>query len=128
MKMTIKAYHAVAEWKWDHSSDEDKCSICSTELEGTCGCPFPGNGCPISETSHSSRQATHAPNTDFNPKCSDRAMHAHLSHALHRQLAEISTIARPLSSMSTSLPTGRGGCLEWRCDSKQWQKCGCSGL
>ncbi|SMQ45713.1 unnamed protein product [Zymoseptoria tritici ST99CH_1A5] len=47
MKMTIKHYHAVAEWKWDHSSDEDKCSICSTELEGTCGCHFPGNDCPI---------------------------------------------------------------------------------
>lgn len=79
MKMTIKAYHAVAEWKWDHSSDEDKCSICSTELEGTCGCPFPGNGCPISKKQQPLRPVCHMLTFD-----SHRTVHAHLSHALHR--------------------------------------------
>ena len=56
MKIKYKAYHAVAEWKWDLPEDsDDTCGICRVQFEGTCSkCKYPGDDCPISKTWHCS--------------------------------------------------------------------------
>ncbi|KAK4967565.1 hypothetical protein LTR28_002612 [Elasticomyces elasticus] len=47
MKVTIKAYRAVASWRWDMPED-DLCGICRVEFDGTCPkCKFPGDECPL---------------------------------------------------------------------------------
>ncbi|KAK4952901.1 ubiquitin-protein ligase Anaphase Promoting Complex [Elasticomyces elasticus] len=47
MKVTIKAYRAVASWRWD-MPDDDLCGICRVEFDGTCPkCKFPGDECPL---------------------------------------------------------------------------------
>ena len=53
MKVKIKGYHAVAEWKWDLPKDaDDTCGICRVQFEGTCSkCKYPGDDCPIGELS-----------------------------------------------------------------------------
>jgi anaphase-promoting complex subunit 11 len=50
MKVKIKAYHALATWKWDLPDDaDDTCGICRVNFEGTCSkCKYPGGDCPIS--------------------------------------------------------------------------------
>ena len=75
MKLTITAYHAVAAWKWDTSSephklyhyaqpstgalnddededdedDDDVCGICRLAFESCCPeCKVPGDDCPLS--------------------------------------------------------------------------------
>lgn len=76
MKFTITAYHAVATWKWDTSTephklyhysksgcgggaidddddedDEDVCGICRLAFESCCPeCKVPGDDCPLSES------------------------------------------------------------------------------
>ncbi|KAK1921246.1 putative ubiquitin-protein ligase [Papiliotrema laurentii] len=78
MKVTVKAYHAVAAWKWDTSSeshklfkfaspdndgyededdedDDEVCGICRQAFEGCCpDCKVPGDDCPLiwGECSH----------------------------------------------------------------------------
>ncbi|KAF1827938.1 RING/U-box, partial [Dissoconium aciculare CBS 342.82] len=49
MKVKIKAYHALATWKWDLPDDsDDTCGICRVNFEGTCSkCKYPGSDCPI---------------------------------------------------------------------------------
>ncbi|EME48978.1 hypothetical protein DOTSEDRAFT_117894, partial [Dothistroma septosporum NZE10] len=49
MKVKIKAYNAVAEWKWNLPKDaDDTCGICRVQFEGTCSkCKYPGDDCPI---------------------------------------------------------------------------------
>ncbi|KAL7420278.1 ubiquitin-protein ligase Anaphase Promoting Complex [Cryptotrichosporon argae] len=64
MKLTIKAYHAVAAWKWDTSSEphrlyaygtgdededeDDVCGICQAAFESCCPeCKVPGDDCPL---------------------------------------------------------------------------------
>lgn len=78
MKVTIKAYHAVAAWKWDTSTEphklfkygstsgtaqdeldveddedeeeDDVCGICRQAFEGCCpDCRVPGDDCPLSK-------------------------------------------------------------------------------
>lgn len=50
MKVKIKSYQAVANWKWDlPEGSDDKCGICRNEFDATCTkCKFPGDECPIS--------------------------------------------------------------------------------
>lgn len=77
MKMTITAYHPVAVWKWDTSTDphklyhhaqrsgtaaaggyddededeDDVCGICRLAFESCCPeCKVPGDDCPLSES------------------------------------------------------------------------------
>lgn len=77
MKFTITAYHAVAIWKWDTSTEphklyhhakpnssgaieenddddedeDDVCGICRLAFESCCpDCKVPGDDCPLSES------------------------------------------------------------------------------
>lgn len=58
MKVTIKHWHAVAQWRWDTGKSEpnsddsegDVCGICRVPFEGCCPtCKMPGDDCPLSE-------------------------------------------------------------------------------
>ena len=58
MKVTIKNWHAIAQWRWDTGSTEpddadgegDVCGICRVPYEGCCpSCKMPGDDCPLSE-------------------------------------------------------------------------------
>lgn len=58
MKVTIKNWHAIAQWRWDTGSSEpddadgegDVCGICRVPYEGCCpACKMPGDDCPLSE-------------------------------------------------------------------------------
>lgn len=47
MKVKIKAWNAVASWRWDVPED-DVCGICRVQFDGTCpNCRFPGDDCPL---------------------------------------------------------------------------------
>ncbi|KAF7331250.1 RING finger domain-containing protein [Mycena kentingensis (nom. inval.)] len=61
MKVTIKHWHAVAQWRWDtgkteddsggkdSDSEDDVCGICRVPYEGCCpSCKVPGDDCPLS--------------------------------------------------------------------------------
>ncbi|GAW06248.1 anaphase-promoting complex subunit apc11 [Lentinula edodes] len=66
MKVEVKHWHAVAQWRWDTgvSSDDtnkgdddegDVCGICRVPYEGCCpACKVPGDDCPLiwGECSH----------------------------------------------------------------------------
>ncbi|KAH8101392.1 anaphase-promoting complex subunit 11 RING-H2 finger-domain-containing protein [Cristinia sonorae] len=54
MKVTVKNWHAIAQWRWDIGSnaDEDEegdvCGICRVAYEGCCPtCKMPGDDCPL---------------------------------------------------------------------------------
>ena len=56
MKVTVKHWHAIAQWRWDTGSTEeddgegDVCGICRVAYEGCCPtCKMPGDDCPLSE-------------------------------------------------------------------------------
>jgi len=45
MKITVKAFHAVGEWRWE--TTEEACAICFQPFDGCCeSCRFPGEECP----------------------------------------------------------------------------------
>ena len=56
MKVTIKKWHAIAQWRWDtgHNDPDDDgegdvCGICRVPFEGCCPtCKMPGEDCPLS--------------------------------------------------------------------------------
>ena len=65
MKVTVKHWNAVAQWRWDigkesesgnvnkgDAEDEeegDVCGICRVSFEGCCpSCKMPGDDCPLS--------------------------------------------------------------------------------
>ena len=53
MKVHIKHWSAVAQWRWNTGStdqdDEDVCGICRVPYEGCCpSCKMPGDDCPLS--------------------------------------------------------------------------------
>jgi anaphase-promoting complex subunit 11 len=58
MKVTVKHWHAVAQWRWDtgaaesdgnDAENEDVCGICRVPYEGCCpSCKMPGDDCPLS--------------------------------------------------------------------------------
>lgn len=57
MKVTIKNWHAIAQWRWDigssggddADSEGDVCGICRVPYEGCCpSCKMPGDDCPLS--------------------------------------------------------------------------------
>ncbi|KAF2173150.1 hypothetical protein M409DRAFT_35513 [Zasmidium cellare ATCC 36951] len=54
MKVTIKGYNAVAEWKWALPPGcDDTCGICRVVFEGSCSkCKYPGDDCPIGKSTH----------------------------------------------------------------------------
>ncbi|KAJ7058301.1 anaphase-promoting complex subunit 11 [Mycena amicta] len=64
MQVTIKHWHAVAQWRWDTGADhndstseleDDVCGICRVPYEGCCpSCKVPGDDCPLiwGECSH----------------------------------------------------------------------------
>ncbi|KAI0078518.1 RING/U-box [Panus rudis PR-1116 ss-1] len=56
MKVTVKNWHAIAQWKWDIGNNEaddgevegDVCGICRVPYEGCCPtCKVPGDDCPL---------------------------------------------------------------------------------
>ncbi|EPQ61236.1 RING/U-box [Gloeophyllum trabeum ATCC 11539] len=54
MKVTIKNWNAIAQWRWDigkefdETDDEDLCGICRVAYEGCCPrCKMPGDDCPV---------------------------------------------------------------------------------
>ena len=67
MKVTIKRWHAIAQWRWDtgtgtdsqgnpnasmeeNDGEEGVCGICRVPYEGCCpACKVPGDDCPLSE-------------------------------------------------------------------------------
>jgi anaphase-promoting complex subunit 11 len=82
MKFSIEAYHPVAVWKWDTSTeeehkpyhykgagggyldddddedDDDVCGICRLAFESCCPvCKVPGDDCPLSESTTSYQAA-----------------------------------------------------------------------
>lgn len=56
MKVTVKHWQAIAQWRWDtgqamdeQDGDEDVCGICRVAYEGCCPtCKMPGDDCPLS--------------------------------------------------------------------------------
>lgn len=56
MKVTVKRWQAIAQWRWDtgqshdeQDGDEDVCGICRVAYEGCCpSCKMPGDDCPLS--------------------------------------------------------------------------------
>ncbi|XP_055349658.1 RING-box protein 1-like [Paramacrobiotus metropolitanus] len=47
MKVVIHEWHAVVNWRWK-GTDEDDCGICRSPFAGCCSdCRFPGEDCPI---------------------------------------------------------------------------------
>lgn len=56
MKVTIKKWHAIAQWRWDTGNNDpdddgegDVCGICRVPFEGCCPtCKMPGDDCPLS--------------------------------------------------------------------------------
>jgi hypothetical protein len=57
MKVHVKHWHAVAQWRWDTGTAEhdegdnegDVCGICRVPYEGCCpACKMPGDDCPLS--------------------------------------------------------------------------------
>jgi anaphase-promoting complex subunit 11 len=64
MKVTIKHWHAIANWRWDigaaggepagggggdEDEEEDVCGICRVPYEACCpACKTPGDDCPLS--------------------------------------------------------------------------------
>ena len=56
MKVVVKRWHAVAQWRWDTGNPEqdddtegDVCGICRVPFEGCCpSCKMPGDDCPLS--------------------------------------------------------------------------------
>lgn len=56
MKVTVKSWHAVAEWRWDtgqqtaaDDGEDDVCGICRLPFEACCpACKVPGDDCPLS--------------------------------------------------------------------------------
>jgi anaphase-promoting complex subunit 11 len=60
MKVTIKHWNAIAQWKWDvgnnaneandDDEEEDVCGICRVPYEACCpACKMPGDDCPLSK-------------------------------------------------------------------------------
>ena len=57
MKVVVKRWHAVAQWRWDTGNPEqdddgegDVCGICRVPYEGCCpSCKMPGDDCPLSK-------------------------------------------------------------------------------
>ncbi|TFK71681.1 RING/U-box [Pluteus cervinus] len=61
MKVTVKRWHAVAQWRWDTQTSNDPqdnddddddegnvCGICRIPYEGCCpACKMPGDDCPL---------------------------------------------------------------------------------
>ncbi|KAI9224566.1 anaphase-promoting complex subunit 11 [Blastocladiella britannica] len=53
MKIKVIAWQApIAQWTWQRPQGQDDdvdCTVCSHELDGTCGrkCTYPGRSCPI---------------------------------------------------------------------------------
>ncbi|KAK7675868.1 hypothetical protein QCA50_021200 [Cerrena zonata] len=63
MKVVVKNWHAIAQWKWDTGNNDaddgdvegDVCGICRVPYEGCCpSCKVPGDDCPLiwGECSH----------------------------------------------------------------------------
>ena len=58
MKVKIKKWHAIAQWRWDTGNNDpeddgegDVCGICRVPFEGCCPtCKMPGDDCPLSES------------------------------------------------------------------------------
>ena len=56
MKVAVKRWNAVAQWRWDTGNAEqdddgegDVCGICRVPYEGCCpSCKMPGDDCPLS--------------------------------------------------------------------------------
>lgn len=56
MRVIVKRWHAVAQWRWDTGNTEhdddgegDVCGICRVPYEGCCpSCKMPGDDCPLS--------------------------------------------------------------------------------
>ena len=56
MKVNIKKWHAIAQWRWDTGNNDpeddgegDVCGICRVPFEGCCPtCKMPGDDCPLS--------------------------------------------------------------------------------
>ena len=59
MKVVVKHWHAVAQWRWDigtaeqedadNDNEGDVCGICRVPYEGCCpSCKVPGDDCPLS--------------------------------------------------------------------------------
>ena len=45
MKITIRAFHAIGEWRWE--TQEENCPICCQPFDGCCEqCRYPGDDCP----------------------------------------------------------------------------------
>ena len=61
MKVKIKKWHAIAQWRWDTGNPDpdddgegDVCGICRVPFEGCCpSCKMPGDDCPLSKCSSS---------------------------------------------------------------------------
>ncbi|KIJ45188.1 hypothetical protein M422DRAFT_30036 [Sphaerobolus stellatus SS14] len=55
MKVTVKSWHAIAQWRWDTGQsgddaegEEDVCGICRVPYEACCpSCKMPGDDCPL---------------------------------------------------------------------------------
>ncbi|KAK0395499.1 hypothetical protein QR680_001310 [Steinernema hermaphroditum] len=64
MKIKIRRFVGVAEWKWIRKSTDDSCGICLQVFEACCvDCKVPGEKCPLVEGS-----CTHS----FHAHCIDR--------------------------------------------------------
>lgn len=73
MKVHVKRWHAIAQWRWDTGSTDadaddadgegDVCGICRVPYEGCCpSCKMPGDDCPLSEIFRLLSKASHTSN------------------------------------------------------------------
>jgi anaphase-promoting complex subunit 11 len=115
MKVTVKHWHAVAQWRWDTGAEpssadtndgenDDVCGICRVPYEGCCpSCKMPGDDCPLS-ASYSLRLLRSVLNIKWLLYyCSLGRMHACLPHALSPQVDRHPRVEAAMSHGSARL-------------------------
>src|ERR1700677_1108556 len=111
MKITVKRWHAIAQWQWDTGktddngdAEEDVCGICRIPFEGCCPtCKVPGDDCPLSKSPRAIcqlRVAIDAPNLLVWGECS------HVFH-MHCLLKWIGTAASKQQCPMDRRPWGK---------------------
>ncbi|KAI5885062.1 uncharacterized protein SCHCODRAFT_02594253 [Schizophyllum commune H4-8] len=129
MKVVIKNWHAVAQWRWDNGNDDsedDVCGICRVPYEGCCpACKMPGDDCPLiwaavpnGPTSLGDRGAQDRKQVDLHERLASLSFSIPLYHRVDTRRAP--SAAHPLTMPQTGTPAAgphtrrRRGPYVWR--------------